>query len=90
MYVNGEIHKAYNLYHFSNIVTIVLGKILQKKQINFNLLNRGLLALAEETLKTMNCESKGLCKNLKIDWLKYIELIGVIRTHLKATIYLPP
>ena len=43
MSVNGEIHNAYNLYINKN--NEYLGKILQKKQIIFNLKNKGTIAM---------------------------------------------
>ena len=45
MSVNDEIHNAYNLYVKKNTITIDLGEILQKKQIIFNLQNKGTIAL---------------------------------------------
>ena len=45
MSVNGEIQNAYNLYIITNTVTIVLGELLQKKEIIFILKNKGTIVL---------------------------------------------
>ena len=46
MSLNGKIHDAYNLYIKKNTITIAPnGEIIQKKQIIFNLQNKGIIAL---------------------------------------------
>ena len=45
MSVNGEIYNAYNLYIITYTVTIVPREILQKKEIIYNLKNKGTIAL---------------------------------------------
>ena len=52
MYVNGEIHNAYNLHIIKSTITIVSGGNFTKETNNFQSIEQRNNSSAEETLKT--------------------------------------